>query len=220
MRPAVIALSLCLHAALVGVAVGTWPTAAAGEREPARFGLELREPAPPPQAESEPPPPVFAEPLEENLLPEPPPVAIPEPPSEPPAWSPLPERAAPRLLPVLPPRPAAPVTAAPPVEVMAPPVEPGAAYVAAVPLPKVNRAPEYPERARRLGQEGEVRVGVRVGLDGSAAEVWLAVACPHPDLNRAALAAVRGFRFQPATRGGVPEAGELVVPVVFRLRDR
>jgi protein TonB len=41
----------------------------------------------------------------------------------------------------------------------------------------------------------------------------------HAVLDQAAEAAVRGWRFQPATRGGVPVAAPADVPFRFRLQD-
>ncbi len=37
------------------------------------------------------------------------------------------------------------------------------------------------------------------------------------ELDRAALEAVRGWRFQPAQRDGQPVPGSLVIPIDFRL---
>lgn len=74
-----------------------------------------------------------------------------------------------------------------------------------------NRPPAYPVLARRLGYEGRVVVRVRVSADGAAEEVVLAGSSGHDSLDRAALDAVRGWRF---TAGGETE-----VTVRFRLTE-
>ena len=51
--------------------------------------------------------------------------------------------------------------------------------------------PEYPDAARRLGQEGTVVVQFMVGQDGRVLEAEAKIASPWPLLNQAALRAVR-----------------------------
>lgn len=82
-----------------------------------------------------------------------------------------------------------------------------------------NPLPDYPRAARRAGWEGRVILRVTVGADGAGAEVAVAVSSGHAVLDEAALAAVRRWRFQPATRAGRPVAARLDVPIRFRLDD-
>lgn len=103
------------------------------------------------------------------------------------------------------------------VDSVAPPPQPAAAYVSARPRAD-NAAPEYPASERAMGHEGTVVVDVRIDAQGIVVDVSLAEPSAYPGLNRAALRAVRGWRFEPATQDGVPVAGRLEVPVVFRLR--
>jgi protein TonB len=80
--------------------------------------------------------------------------------------------------------------------------------------------PPYPAAALRRGAEGEVLVRVQVGSDGRVGRLELARSSGDRDLDRAALAAVRGWRFQPAQTAGAPVAAWVVVPVVFQLDRR
>ena len=75
----------------------------------------------------------------------------------------------------------------------------------------------YPARAIELGQQGEVLIRVRLDLDGSAAEIKLWRSSGFDILDRSALAAVRGWHFHPAMRGGHPVAAWVEIPVRFHL---
>lgn len=75
----------------------------------------------------------------------------------------------------------------------------------------------YPARAIELGQQGEVLIRVRLDLDGSAAEIRLWRSSGFDLLDRSALAAVRGWHFHPAMRGGHPVAAWVEIPVRFHL---
>jgi periplasmic protein TonB len=76
----------------------------------------------------------------------------------------------------------------------------------------------YPPRAIELGQQGEVLVRVRLDPDGSAAEIRLWRSSGFNLLDRSALAAVHGWHFLPAMRGGRPVAAWVEIPVRFHLR--
>lgn len=80
--------------------------------------------------------------------------------------------------------------------------------------------PEYPAAAARSGVEGTVRVRVEVGADGKPTDVSIAQSSRSRDLDRAALAAVRQWTFQPAMRDGQPVASAVEVPVEFSLGQR
>jgi protein TonB len=87
----------------------------------------------------------------------------------------------------------------------------------AIPQPLNSPAPRYPQEALRMGAGGTVRVRVTVAADGSVDRLELAEGSGNRYLDRAALEAVRRWRFQPATRGGQPTAAEVVVPITFNL---
>ena len=81
-----------------------------------------------------------------------------------------------------------------------------------------NPPPVYPRRARRRHHQGLVLVEVQVGPDGRPLGVKLARSSGHKELDRAALAAVRGWRFRPARRNGKAVAARVEVPLRFRLK--
>ena len=82
-----------------------------------------------------------------------------------------------------------------------------------------NVPPVYPYRARRKEIEGRVVLRVQVLPGGTARSVEVLSSSGHAILDRAALKAVRAWRFVPAKRGGVPVAGAIDVPITFRLAD-
>jgi protein TonB len=82
-----------------------------------------------------------------------------------------------------------------------------------------NPAPRYPEMARERGWEGLVVLAVNVAADGRAESVSVSRSSGHRVLDQAALEAVRAWRFEPARRGGLPIAGNALVPIRFRLED-
>jgi protein TonB len=76
----------------------------------------------------------------------------------------------------------------------------------------------YPPRAIELNQQGEVVVRVRLDPEGTAVEIVLHRPSGFSLLDRAALAAVRGWHFLPAMRDGRPVAAWVEIPVRFHLR--
>ena len=62
---------------------------------------------------------------------------------------------------------------------------------------------------------GIVRVRVTVAADGSVDRLELAEGSGNRYLDRAAMEAVRRWRFQPATRNGQPISADVVVPISF-----
>ncbi len=69
-----------------------------------------------------------------------------------------------------------------------------------------NTAPGYPSSARRMGEQGQVRLDVHVGADGAVIEVQLRESSGSAALDRSAMEAVRKWRFRPATVDGQPVA--------------
>lgn len=90
----------------------------------------------------------------------------------------------------------------------------------ATPQPLSTPAPRYPQEALRMGAGGTVRVRVTVAADGSVDRLELASGSGNRHLDRAAMEAVRRWRFQPATRGGQPVSAEVVVPISFTPQGR
>ena len=184
-------------------------------------------PAPPPVAMAEPlipvPPPPGVEPPAPQLVEAPPPREEPRPPAPPqqvaeapPPQSPPPERRAPSRQSSL--------------QASAAPVRLNAALQgresfslegqtsAPEPLDTTrNRRPNYPEASRRRGEQGIVRLELRVDATGRVADVRLLETSGFNALDTAALNAVRDWRFRPAERAGVPVAGSITTAVHFRL---
>ena len=82
-----------------------------------------------------------------------------------------------------------------------------------------NPPPEYPPVARRRGEAGTVLLSVWGEADGRAGEVSVRQGSGSARLDRAALDAVRRWRFVPAKNGGVALASRIEVPIIFRLED-
>ena len=114
----------------------------------------------------------------------------------------------PRL--IEPPRPAAPPR---PVEA---PTARAPAIADSGPVPLEQVPPRYPQRAMRRGEGGLVRVQVVVAPNGEATSVTIATSSESRDLDKAALDAVRRWKFRPAQRNGVAVSGSLIVPIEFK----
>lgn len=105
----------------------------------------------------------------------------------------------------------------PPAPVQAPfePATANAPVTQPMPLSGRTPAPRYPARALRRGESGTVMVQARIGVDGVPQTVTVARGSGSRDLDRAAVEAVRQWRFQPATRDGQPTTGVVNVPIEF-----
>lgn len=86
------------------------------------------------------------------------------------------------------------------------------------PQPRTAFRPTYPRGCRARGEEGVVMLLVEVSAGGMAASVRVDVTSGFPELDAAAIAAVRRAGFVPATRDGHAVAGTVRLPVAFRLR--
>jgi protein TonB len=117
--------------------------------------------------------------------------------------------------PALPPPPSpAPVVAAAAPEAP-PPIEPprfGMAYLN-------NPAPAYPVFAKRAREQGTVMLRVRVDAAGKVEGIELHQSSGSDRLDKAALAAVRQWRFVPARQGERAVAGVAIVPINFQLES-
>jgi periplasmic protein TonB len=81
-----------------------------------------------------------------------------------------------------------------------------------------NPPPEYPRISQRRREEGTVLLRVGVGADGLPVSWSVERSSGHPRLDEAAVAAVAGWRFEPARRGSRSVAASVIVPMEFRLR--
>ena len=86
------------------------------------------------------------------------------------------------------------------------------------PLGGYQLTPPYPESARREGAQGTTRLRFEVLATGGVGQVVVDQSAGHPDLDRAAIEAVRQWRFEPARRGTEPVTVWVTLPVRFELR--
>lgn len=78
--------------------------------------------------------------------------------------------------------------------------------------------PGYPPIARRNGLEGQTILRVLVGTNGQVLTVDISRSSGHRELDRAAVIAVRGWRFRAAMESGVAIESWVEVPILFRLQ--
>jgi protein TonB len=181
---------------------------------------EIAAPAPDPTP-APPPPPTPPEPVAVRVEPSPPPSrtapADPAPRAPAPA-SRRPAAGAPATVEAVP----APLPARPGSGPVAPPASASAATDAPSQLARPRGGyqvkPVYPSSARRLGVEGTALLSVYVAADGQVTEVQVHESAGHPDLDRAAVDAVRRWRFEPGRRGAEPIGMWVRLPVHFVLR--
>lgn len=83
------------------------------------------------------------------------------------------------------------------------------------PVPLSQPAPRYPPEVLRRNAGGTVRVRVTVAIDGGVDRLEVAESSGNRHLDRAAMEAVRRWRFQPAVRDGQAVVADVVVPIVF-----
>jgi protein TonB len=89
------------------------------------------------------------------------------------------------------------------------------AYVDVLPEAVTKVPPSYPDSARAKGISGTVTVEAYVRTDGSVGDTRISKSVPG--LDDAAAAAVRQWRFKPATAKGQPVAWWVSVPVKFSI---
>lgn len=230
LRPALVVLVVVLiHAGLLAAAVTLRGPEPPKIEPPSISGILIQAPpaevvqipsAPPPEQVQAPPEP---KPVPTPPKPKPKPVAKPKPKPVPKPVEPL-EKAI--TLPEEPPvEEAAPAPASPPapVEVKS---EREANLGAPVVPPRVdasrrhNPAPAYPSLSRRRGEEGTVVLELLVLADGRVAHVKVKESSGYPLLDKAALNAVKRWRYTPARRGDQPIEFLYLQPITFELQQR
>lgn len=83
------------------------------------------------------------------------------------------------------------------------------------PRPVSRMPPKYPERARKKGISGRVELSLLISAAGAVQDARVLSATPVGIFEEAALAAVRGWRFQPAMYEGRPVAIRVTLPLSF-----
>ena len=174
-------------------------------------------PMPPPPAvvEAPPPPPPPVDLAEVMLPPPPPPAPVAEPPREvaeaPPERRPPPQQSARQTAAPQPVRLNAALQGMDSFTLEGRTTPPEAVDAAR------NRRPNYPEASRRRGEQGVVRVELRVDPNGRVVDVRVLESSGFSALDAEAVQTVRDWRFRPAQRAGVPVAGSITTAVHFRL---
>jgi TonB family protein len=79
--------------------------------------------------------------------------------------------------------------------------------------------PEYPHSARSAGKEGRVLLRVLVDAQGKTKTVEVNLGSGSDALDRAAVDAIRRWRFSPARHGDQPVESWVRIPIDFRLTD-
>jgi protein TonB len=97
------------------------------------------------------------------------------------------------------------------------PAAPDAVTQTARPRGGYQVRPAYPAAPRRLGIQGTTVLRVHILEDGRIGDVRVEHSAGHPDLDQAAMEAVRRWRFEPARRGADAVAMWVLLPVEFRL---
>jgi protein TonB len=88
----------------------------------------------------------------------------------------------------------------------------------AIPRYRTNPLPHYPQLARRRGLQGTVMLMVLVNRSGKVNDVRVFTSSGHRILDKSAVASVRKWQFEPATRGGKPVRMWVRVPIRFELK--
>jgi TonB family protein len=88
------------------------------------------------------------------------------------------------------------------------------------PLGGYQTKPVYPDSALRAGIQGVTRLRFEVLATGRVGRVLVEESAGSGDLDRAAVEAVKSWRFEPARRGDQPVAVWVTLPVRFELRNQ
>lgn len=119
-------------------------------------------------------------------------------------------------------RPATPPPAprAPPPPPSAPTAPTAPVQATSDPVPIGKPSAPYPVEALRNGESGTVLLRITVGPDGVPYGIAVARGSGSRVLDRAAMSAVKSWRFKPAMRGGQPVPATVQIPVAYNLGDR
>ena len=77
----------------------------------------------------------------------------------------------------------------------------------------------YPALSQRLGEQGRVVVRILIGADGKAQRAEISQSSGFERLDKAALAWVLRWRYQPGRRGDAPEAMWTTAPFTFAIEE-
>jgi protein TonB len=108
------------------------------------------------------------------------------------------------------------VETAPPPPPAAPAPPRPATVATSQPQPVSMPSPRYPAQALRSGEQGTVMVSAEIDANGVPSDVGVAKSSGSRLLDRAAVDAVRHWRFRPAMADGQPAPGRVQVPISFK----
>lgn len=92
------------------------------------------------------------------------------------------------------------------------------ARVDAPPRPKRAIRPDYPKGSRQRGEQGDVVIEMTVNPQGEVDKAAVVTTSGFPELDEAALRAVRSARFSPARSGSEPVSSTARLTLTFRLK--
>ncbi len=98
--------------------------------------------------------------------------------------------------------------------------QPAAVPADRAPSVLAQMTPAYPPAALRAREQGTVLVRAEVDASGNPTSATVARRSSSRELDRAALDAVRGWKFEPAIRDGKAVAATVEVPVEFALESQ
>lgn len=81
-----------------------------------------------------------------------------------------------------------------------------------------NSPPIYPRVSKRLGEEGVVRVRLDISIAGTTTHAIIIQTSGFDRLDKAALKAVKNWRFKPAMKGDRPIETSIDIPVRFTIQ--
>lgn len=85
------------------------------------------------------------------------------------------------------------------------------------PRVRTRKSPVYPKTSRKFDFEGDVHVMASIDEEGMVTDAYVIHSNAAHELNVAALVAVMDWTFRPGKKGGIPVAGDIVIPVQFAL---
>ncbi len=93
-------------------------------------------------------------------------------------------------------------------------------FVAPRPVPSsaMKNWPVYPPAAKQAHREGVVLLSVKISAQGAPSDVKVAKSSSFPDLDLAAIAAVKNWQFTPAMRDGAATETTVNLPINFSLK--
>ncbi len=88
----------------------------------------------------------------------------------------------------------------------------------AIPSSAMKNWPVYSDAARQAHREGIVLLSIKISAQGAPLDIKVARSSTFPDLDLAAVAAVRNWQFTPAMRDGAAIETTVNLPINFSLK--